>query len=148
MIYFIIFAVIFADQFSKYLILNNLDFGQIIPVFTGFNLVFVLNKGVSFSLFSNDNALTPWILTAITIVIVLFLFRWIKNEKTPLSRLALALVIGGAIGNIIDRIRFGGVVDFLDFYCYIYHWPAFNIADSAVCVGAFLLIYDKLKKGK
>ena len=76
------------------------------------------------------------------------LIYWIQKEKNRGARLGLALILGGAIGNVIDRIRFGAVVDFLDFYVGEYHWPAFNIADSAICIGVAILLIASFKKGE
>ena len=82
----------------------------------------------------------PWILSLFALFICTCLVIWMRHEKDKWSRIGFALILGGAIGNVIDRLRFGGVVDFLDFYIGDYHWPAFNIADSAICIGVFLIL--------
>ncbi len=140
MIYFVSLAVLIMDQLSKIWILETLTIHQSLPVFKGFNLFLTYNKGVSFSLFSSDHVFMPWVLTTVALLICLGIVFWLKKEHNSQIRLGLALILGGAIGNIIDRIRFGSVVDFLDIYVGPYHWPAFNVADSAICIGAFLII--------
>ena len=110
-----------------------------------FDLVLVHNRGASFGIFSDAPgwASVALIVFAILISIALAIWMWRVNET--LLAVALALVIGGAVGNVIDRIRFGAVVDFLDFHVAGWHWPAFNIADSAITIGVILLILDSLK---
>ena len=146
-IYFLIATfVALTDVTTKALVLNHLTPAQIIEVTPFFNLVYVLNRGISFSMFSNAG---PIILTFLAVLISLTVIYFMFKEKDTLSKTALALILGGAIGNIIDRIRFGAVVDFLDFHAFGYHWPAFNVADSAICVGVMLLLYQMMfmKKG-
>ena len=118
---------------------------RIIPVTSFFDLVLVHNRGASFGIFSDAPgwASVALIVFAILISIALAIWMWRVNET--LLAVALALVIGGAVGNVIDRIRFGAVVDFLDFHVAGWHWPAFNIADSAITIGVILLILDSLK---
>ncbi len=109
-----------------------------------FNIVMAWNTGVSFSLFSDAGGIMPYILIAVALAITgLFIF-WLKNADTKWHSLAYALVIGGALGNVIDRARFGAVIDFLDFHIAGHHWPAFNVADMAVVCGVILLIIVSL----
>ncbi|MBO5997153.1 MAG: signal peptidase II [Alphaproteobacteria bacterium] len=138
-VYFLIvvLAVLF-DFGSKALILDTLSRGEAIEVTPFFNIVFAMNTGISFSMFSNAG---PWILTAVAFVICAFIIYFIITEKDVFTRACLSLVLGGAIGNIIDRIRFEAVVDFLDFHAFGYHWPAFNVADSCICIGVVLLLF-------
>ena len=112
-----------------------------------FNLYLTFNPGVSFSLLSAQSVTGVWALIALTGVISAFIIYFIQKEKESLTRIGLASVLGGAIGNLIDRLRFGSVVDFLDFYLGSYHWPAFNIADSAICIGATLILFQYIRKG-
>jgi len=138
--------VILFDQLSKWWILNvTMVPPRIIPVTSFFDLVLVHNRGASFGIFSDAPgwASVALIVFAILISIALAIWMWRVNET--LLAVALALVIGGAVGNVIDRIRFGAVVDFLDFHVAGWHWPAFNIADSAITIGVILLILDSLK---
>ncbi len=143
----LIIAVIAAalDQISKLWILNGVMAPpRVIEVTPFFNLVLAWNKGVSFGMFSTDSVYGPWLLTGLAIAIVIALGIWLWRVDTKWVACALGLVIGGAIGNVVDRVRFGAVVDFLDVHAFGYHWPAFNVADSAICVGAVILILESL----
>ena len=133
------------DQMSKWVILNIVMVPpRVIPKFPGFNLTLVYNPGVSFGQMS---WLGPWALSALAMAISVALVFWLRKAETRVLTVALGIVIGGALGNVIDRIRFGAVVDFLDFYMpgtTWPHWPAFNVADSAIVVGVGLIILDGL----
>ena len=143
-IYFLIAAlVVLADLGTKAIILNTLTFGSAIEVMPFFNLVLVMNKGISFSMFSGFDA---WILTAVAFFISAILLYFLIKEKDAFTRTCLALILGGALGNIVDRIRYKAVVDFLDFHAFGWHWPAFNIADSAICIGVVLLLFRMIFK--
>lgn len=109
-----------------------------------FNLVMVWNKGISFGLFNDTADYGPLILTVLAGIIVLWFVIWLAAVQSRTQAFAIALVIGGALGNMLDRIRFKAVVDFLDFHLFGFHWPAFNISDSAIVVGVFLLIIYSL----
>ena len=135
-------AVIVVDQLSKLAILALLDHAVAVTPFL--NLVVVWNRGVSFGMFASAGALMPWLLSGLALAVVVALGFWLRRVEHPLAGAALGLIIGGALGNVIDRVRFGAVVDFLDFHALGYHWPAFNVADSAICVGAALLLVDGL----
>jgi signal peptidase II len=134
--------VILLDQLSKLVILMLLDHAVAVTPFL--NLVVVWNRGVSFGMFASAAALMPWLLSGLALAVVVALGFWLRRVAHPLTGVALGLIIGGALGNVIDRVRFGAVVDFLDFHALGYHWPAFNVADSAICVGAALLLVDGL----
>ena len=143
-VYFLIVAlVILCDFASKVLILNTLTKDMVIEVAPFFNLVLAMNKGISFSMFSNAG---PYILTALALGICAFIVYLLFTEKDNFTRCCLSLILGGAIGNIIDRIRFKAVVDFLDFHAFGHHWPAFNVADSCICVGVILLLFRMILK--
>jgi len=137
--------VVILDQWSKAAISEYFHTNNSLSVqVTGFfNLVLVHNPGISFGMLSG-NAVNPLYLTIATGLVALFLLNWLRNAGNLMLAIALGLTIGGAIGNIIDRMRFGAVIDFLDFYLGNYHWPAFNIADSAICLGVFLLCIDSI----
>ena len=122
--------------------------GDVISLAPFFNLVLTFNKGVSFSFLTSDSPLMPWILSGFALFICLGICFWLRSEKDRLTRIGLALILGGAVGNVIDRIRLGAVVDFLDFYIGQYHWPAFNIADSAICIGVALILIRSFWRGK
>ena len=139
-------AVLAADQAAKWAALALLaPPAAPIAVTPFFNLVLVWNRGVSFGMFGGqDAAYLPWVFVALALAIVAFLLTWLRRAPDGLTATALGLVIGGALGNVVDRLRFGAVVDFLDFHVAGYHWPAFNLADAAICVGAGLLLVSGL----
>ena len=112
------------------------------PITEFFNLVLTHNRGVSFGLFSSESPESRWILIGLTMMISLILTWWLTTAKTKISVLSYGLMIGGAVGNIADRFIVGAVIDFLDFHVYGFHWPAFNIADAAICLGAGSLIFE------
>ena len=136
--------IVAADQLTKWLVAGYFENRYPREELTGFlNLVLVFNKGAAFSLFAQAPGwqtplLVAFALAAAVIVTVLIL----RNPGRGLLCLGLALILGGAVGNLIDRVRFGHVVDFLDFHALGWHWPAFNVADSAISVGAVLLILE------
>ena len=133
------------DQATKWLVLEYLaPLGQAIAITPFFNLVMVWNRGVSFGMFGSSGPLAPWILSGLAIAVVVALVVWLRRADHYLTGIGLGLVIGGATGNVIDRIQHGAVVDFLDFHVAGWHWPAFNVADSAICVGAAFLVADSL----
>lgn len=140
----IIVTTIAADQLTKALVLQSMslyEMREIIPGF--FNLVYVTNKGAAFSMLAGVNA--PWVhyffvIVAVvaSVVMTVLYFKW--RKVSVWFGVSFGLIVGGALGNVIDRLRHGAVTDFLDFHIGTYHWPAFNVADSAICVGAALLI--------
>lgn len=139
-------AVAFVlDQLSKWAV-QNLFSGSFDgwSLGTFFNLVEAWNTGISFSLFSNNGVLGTVLLIGVALIVVIVLLYWLSKEKLSLMQTALGLIIGGALGNIIDRVRFGAVYDFLDFYYAKWHWPAFNLADSFICIGAALILFNSL----
>lgn len=148
--------VVLVDQLSKYVIKNLvLTEAPVLTLTSFFNLVTAWNTGVSFSMFNNGGLLGIVILSLMALAIVWLLVNWLSKEDNPLIQVALGFIIGGAIGNVIDRIRLGAVFDFLDFHVAGKHWPAFNVADSFICIGACVIIVyniffvsDKVKKGE
>lgn len=140
---------IVVDQISKWWILTEvMQPPQVIPVTPFFNLVMTWNRGVSFGLFNSGGSAGVWILSGLAVVIVLFLAQWLRRVERLSLALAIGAIIGGALGNVIDRMRFGAVADFLDVHILGYHWPAFNVADSLIFLGAVYLIVDSLFSGK
>ncbi|WP_299566605.1 signal peptidase II [uncultured Sulfitobacter sp.] len=138
-------AAFAADQASKAFVLANADtLAAGIPVFPGFNLIFHRNYGVTFGFFQN----VPWWgLALVATAVVLFLVVSLIRATQAAEAIAYGMVIGGALGNILDRLRFGGVTDFLDFYLGTTHWPAFNLADAfVVCGVGVLLIFTGREK--
>jgi len=143
--------VVLLDQFSKYLVLQFLTLYQSIPTLPFFNLTLMHNTGAAFSFLSQQPALAFWLFTGIALVMSGVIIAWLYRLPADnlWSACALSLVLGGAIGNVIDRLVHGYVIDFLDFYYQSWHFPAFNVADSAISVGAVILLVDALfKKSK
>ncbi len=141
-------GVLIADQTSKlWVVFKVMDPPQVIEVFPFFNLVMAWNRGVSFGMFNSNSGFGPWVFFALSLTISLFLAVWLWKSETKLLGLALGMIIGGAIGSAIDRVHFGAVADFLDFYVGNWHWPAFNIADCGITIGAGILILDSILDG-
>jgi signal peptidase II len=142
-------VVYIADQLSKTMIFDLLDEepGGVIPICDFLHLIQVWNTGVSFGLFHNQ-IYGPIILTVVALCITLFLCGWLIKATDWHVIIPLSLVIGGALGNITDRLRFGAVADFLDFHILGYHWPTFNVADASVCLGVVLLLIDSIYQTK
>lgn len=135
-------AVVILDQVSKYLIVQHLTFSEpyVLTSFFNFNLNF--NPGAAFSFLGHSSGWQVYLFSLISLVVILILFVWLG--KTPrsdrLMAAGMSLIIGGAVGNLIDRIRLKLVIDFLDFHIKNWHFDTFNVADSAICIGAFLII--------
>jgi signal peptidase II len=137
--------VILLDQLTKWWLLADIMNPPKTLTLTGFfNLVLVWNRGVSFGMFGSHSQWGPILLTALALAISVALLLWLRRVESRLVATAIGMVLGGALGNVIDRFRFEAVVDFLDFHAFGYHWPAFNVADSAISVGVGLLLYDAL----
>ena len=137
--------VLAADQITKWWILSTvMQPPRVIPVTPFFNLVLGWNRGVSFGILNSESLISAWLLPLAVIAIIVALGVWLTRADRPRVAVALGLIIGGAIGNLVDRLRFGAVTDFLDFYAAGFHWPAFNLADSGITVGAIVLILDSL----
>lgn len=115
---------------------------HLVPVTPFFNLVLAWNTGVSFSLFASNDVLHLWALIAVTSIVSVILFIWMMKEENTVTVIALGMIVGGAFGNIIDRLLYGAVVDFLQFYIGNFYWPAFNIADTAICIAACIIVLD------
>ncbi len=165
-VYWLLFAVgiVIADQISKWAVMeqffrDKITRGQVnigfiewylntpekiptmgVPVTSFFNLVMAWNTGVSFSLFNDGGKYAPYILSALALGIAGMFAVWLWRSTKNFQGLCYAMVIGGAIGNVLDRLRFGAVIDFLDFHIADYHWPAFNVADVSIVVGISVLI--------
>ncbi len=139
--------VLFVDQITKNFILQNFEIYQSIEITSFLNIVLVFNTGAAFSIFSDGYDWQRYMLIASSITIIFFLMyylrRYVKNNW--LQQLSIYLIISGALGNLIDRVRLGMVVDFIDFHIWGIHWPAFNVADSAISIGALTLIVLELK---
>lgn len=140
---FLLIFVACFDQVSKHWVLDFFAAGHEPITITFFwKIVLAFNRGVSFSLFSQETQTGVYLLTATTLVIASALFFWLIKSRTFLLSAGLGLIVGGAIGNIIDRLRLGAVVDFLYFHWQEYSFPAFNIADCGITVGVSLILLD------
>ena len=139
-------AVIVADHLTKWWVSSTLDYHAFIPVLPFFSLVLVHNTGAAFSFLADAGGWQRWFFVAVGVVATVVIVRLLKRHAHE-NRMAfaLALVLGGALGNVIDRVVLGHVVDFLYFHYKGFAWPAFNVADSAITVGAALLIWDSLR---
>lgn len=139
-------AILLADQATKWWILEVVRLPEIrqVVITQNFNLTMVWNRGVTFGLLASD---VPWqkaLLGGVALLVCVLLLVWLTRAESRLVALGLGSVIGGAIGNVIDRARFGAVVDFLDFHAFGWHWYAFNVADAAIVCGVGLLLWGAL----
>jgi len=160
---FFIVTLVFTDQISKWWVTEHLlrynaglDFFSWLAAaperlpytektISGFfNVVMVWNEGISFGMFTSQSAVTTLAITVLTSLVALIFFIWMVRTENRGLAAALSLIIGGALGNIIDRTRFGAVIDFLDFHLFNTHWPAFNIADTSIVLGILFILYDSL----
>nr|WP_275888425.1 signal peptidase II [Desulfobulbus alkaliphilus] len=144
----IIILTVFVDQVSKYWVFHNFILFESRTILPGFfNLTYLTNNGAAFSILAGQPALWRQVFfigTALVALVLIWLFQRSYGRNSTLYTVALALVAGGAVGNMIDRIRFGFVIDFLDFHIGSYHWPTFNVADSAIFIGVSLFIFKNL----
>jgi len=147
---YLLVLIALLDQLTKWWVVGVVMHPpRTIPEAPFLNLVLVWNKGVTFGLLNQfDPRLTKYVLIAVAALIVFLLGRWLWRTHSTLIALALGAIMGGAIGNVIDRLRYGAVADFLDFYYRDYHWYAFNIADAAIVTGVGLLLLDNLIRGR
>jgi signal peptidase II len=139
-------VILLLDQVTKYVVTAALRLGERIEVTPFFNLVLVYNPGAAFSFLSDASGWQRWFFVALALaasVWIVYLLH--RHPAQKLFCLALSLVLAGAVGNVIDRLLFGAVIDFLDFHAFGWHWPAFNVADSAITCGACLLVWDGLR---
>ena len=135
------------DQLSKWSALSNLKMGVPEQVLPFMNWLLLFNPGAAFSFLAQGSGWQRWFFTAIGLaacIYIIWLIRKSQNDK--LLCIALSLILGGALGNVLDRLMYGAVVDFIDLHYANWHWPAFNIADSAICIGAALIIWGELRK--
>ena len=139
--------IILLDQITKITAVRMLAYGESVTVTSFFNFVHVYNKGAAFSFLANHSGWQRYFFTILGLAASAFIIYLLyKHAGQRLFSWALALILGGAIGNVIDRVLYGYVIDFLDFHVAGWHWPAFNIADSAICIGAVLFVYDELRR--
>jgi signal peptidase II len=139
-------AVAILDQLSKAAVLAHFasrPLGDRETITSFLNLALTYNRGISFGLFNDGAGLNALVFSLAAAAIVAVLVFWLRRAS-PFLAVAIGLIIGGAVGNVIDRLRLGAVVDFLDFHVGAYHWPAFNLADSAICIGVAAMLLDGL----
>lgn len=143
-------VILLLDQLTKIVINSSFALYESLSVIPGlFNITYIRNPGAAFGFLADaDPVFRSIFFTAVSVVAIVFIVLVIRKIKAGelLSTFGLSLILGGALGNLIDRIRFGEVIDFLDFYLGSYHWPAFNVADSAISIGAALLIWEIIRK--
>lgn len=142
--------VIVLDQLTKLWVSSSLSYAEPVPVMPFFNLTLMYNTGAAFSFLSEAGGWQRWFFAVVAVVISTVLLVWLKRLRADQRWLAVAitLVLGGALGNVWDRLYLGHVIDFIDVYYRHWHWPAFNIADSAIFIGAVMLIIDGLRSDK
>ncbi|MFH1044308.1 MAG: signal peptidase II [Pseudomonadota bacterium] len=146
--YALALLVVLLDQLTKYWVSISFDYGEARAVTGFFNVMLTHNQGAAFSFLASASGWQRGVFIVIALVaIVVIGVLLARHAGEKLFRLALALILGGAIGNVVDRIALGYVVDFLDFHFAGWHWPAFNLADSAITVGALLLVADSFRPG-
>jgi signal peptidase II len=142
-------VVIGLDQWSKLTVLAHFAEYESLRINDYFNLVLVYNPGAAFSFLADHAGWQRWFFVILAAVICSWLLRLIWQHRNEcLQPAAFALVVGGALGNVIDRLAYGKVVDFLDAYVGLHHWPAFNLADSAICLGVGLMILAQLRESR
>lgn len=143
-------VVIILDQLSKYVANARLVYAEPLSVVPSFNLTLLYNRGAAFSFLSDAGGWQRWFFVAVSVIAAVLLTLWLRKLKAEqwMLALALSLVIGGAVGNLVDRLWLGYVIDFIQLYYKSFFWPAFNIADSAITVGAVLLVWDGLFANK
>jgi signal peptidase II len=143
-------AIIGIDRITKTLIVQNLPFEQALPVMPFLNLFFTFNAGAAFSFLGKAGGWQEWLFGSIAVFISIFLIIWQLKifSGHRWLKIALALILGGTLGNLYDRIIYHRVIDFLDFYYKQWHYATFNLADTAICVGAIMLVVDIVCKGE
>jgi signal peptidase II len=141
--------VVVLDQVTKQWVIDGFRLMESVAVTSFFNLVLVLNPGASFSFLAGAGGWQKWFFVVLALGVSVWLVIMLRQHAgEKLLPLALSLILGGALGNVIDRLRFDAVVDFLDFHLAGYHWPAFNVADSAITVGVVLMLLEQWRQPK
>jgi signal peptidase II len=141
--------VIVLDQLAKLMVVASFAYGEGLIIASFFNLVHVLNHGAAFSFLAGAGGWQRWFFTILAMIISVWLIIMIRRHQAErLQPLAFSLILGGAIGNVIDRVRIGAVIDYLDFHAAGWHFPAFNLADSAITLGVILMLLQTLLEGR
>jgi len=145
----IAFLIVILDLISKQWIFNHLDFGSALVITPFFNIVHFQNTGAAFSFLSEASGWQRYFFIVVSLIAIVIIIRLIRERlKQPLLCLALAFILGGAIGNLCDRSYYGFVIDFIYVHYQAYYWPAFNVADSFISIGVALILYDAFKNKK
>jgi signal peptidase II len=140
-------TVLLLDQLSKWMALSNLQMGVPEAVMPFLNWLLLFNPGAAFSFLAQGSGWQRWFFTILGLAAsVYIIWLLLKNQSDKLLCIALSFILGGALGNVLDRVMYGAVVDFIDLYYGNWHWPAFNLADSAISIGAALIIWGELRK--
>jgi signal peptidase II len=138
--------LLLIDQFSKFLVLEKINIGEAVNIAPCFNFILTFNNGVTFGwLKAYSNLQFILLVVGVCVMSVIVAFWWLRAENST-QRYATAIILAGAIGNLVDRLRLRGVVDFIDFYIFDYHWYTFNVADAAIVIGVVLLLLDSFFK--
>tara|TARA_B110000459_G_C16609199_1_gene495204 strand:- start:855 stop:1307 length:453 start_codon:yes stop_codon:yes gene_type:complete len=142
--------VVLADQLTKNIVTENFLYGENFNVFSGVNLILIHNAGAAFSFLSDAGGWQRWLFLLISLIVSIILAAWLyRLKKTQFfMSLSLSLILGGAIGNLIDRIFLGYIIDFIDIFYKSYHWPVFNIADASITLGVAIFIINNLVVSK
>ena len=141
-------AVVVLDQSTKLAAVEMLEPASSLELLPTLDLVLAYNEGAAFSLLSTAGGWQRWLFIGLALAICAFILHWLRDlpRHARWFPFALSLVLGGAVGNVIDRVRIGAVVDFIDFHVGDWHWPAFNVADTAICIGAALLVLGMFRR--
>tara|TARA_Y100000768_G_scaffold216325_1_gene163030 strand:+ start:548 stop:1036 length:489 start_codon:yes stop_codon:yes gene_type:complete len=136
--------IFLIDFFSKYFLISYYDLGSKGRVYlTPFlDFILVLNPGISFGILSNGDDIQRWILSALSILVIFYLYFWSTKSPSKLTKISLFIMIGGALGNVFDRLIYGKVIDFISLHVFNYYWYVFNIADIAIVLGGFIILFD------
>tara|TARA_B110000483_G_scaffold58709_1_gene73290 strand:- start:427 stop:879 length:453 start_codon:yes stop_codon:yes gene_type:complete len=142
--------VVLADQLTKNIVTENFLYGENLNVFSGVNLILIHNAGAAFSFLSDAGGWQRWLFLLISLIVSIILAAWLyRLKKTQFfMSLSLSLILGGAIGNLIDRVFLGYIIDFIDIFYKSYHWPVFNIADASITLGVAIFIINNLVVSK
>ena len=140
-------AIVIVDQSTKLAAVEMLEPGSSVELLSTLDLVLAYNTGAAFSFLSTAGGWQRWLFIGLALAISAFIFHWLRSlpRHARWLPLALSLILGGALGNVIDRVHIGAVVDFIDFHVGEWHWPAFNVADTAICIGAALLVLSMFR---
>ena len=143
----LILFLVLLDQFTKYLVRKNLILGQTVFVNSFFNISYITNTGIAFGMFKNANAFFA-VFTVVFLILFAVYFKKNKDNLSTIIKTAFMLIFAGALGNLVDRLTQGHVIDFLDFHIKDYYWPSFNVADSCISIGGVILFLSLLKSDK